>query len=116
MYDTAERIRLVKQRAGKMRQKRERRSLGALFVLCLILSLALLLTFASVTGGQRGASVREMMGATLMFEDAGAYVLVGIISFTAAVIITVLCLRQRHKAEMSRKDNSQQENSRMADE
>lgn len=110
MHDTAERIRLVKQRAGRLRQKRERRSLGALFVLCLILSLALVQTFASATRGRRGASVQEMMGASLMFEDAGAYVLVGILSFTAAVVITVLCLRHKHKEEMSQKDNPQQEN------
>ncbi len=116
MYDTAERIRLVKQRAGKLRQKRERRSLGALFALCLILSLALVQTFASVTRGRRGASVQEMMGASLMFEDAGAYVLVGILSFTAAVVITVLCLRHRHKTEMSRKNNSQHENSHLVGE
>ena len=93
MYDTAERIRLIKQRAGELRQKRDKRSLRALLVLCLILSLALVQAFASVTRGRRGASVHEMLGATLMFEDAGAYVLVGLLSFTVAVTITILGLR-----------------------
>ncbi len=116
MYDTAERIRLVRQRAGQLRQKREKRSQRALFALCLILSLALVQLFVVVTKGQRGTTVQEMMGASLMFEDAGAYVLVGILSFTAAVVITVLCLRHKHKEEMSRKDDSQKENQYSADE
>ena len=46
-----------------------------------------------------------------MFEDAGAYVLVGVLSFTAAVIVTVLGLRHRHKVEMSQKHNGQTKDS-----
>lgn len=97
MYDTAERLRQVKVRAEALRQKRERRALRALSLLCLALSFALIHTFTQVVRGQRGASVQQMLGATLMFEDAGAYVLVGVISFSAAVLITVLCLRRRYK-------------------
>jgi hypothetical protein len=116
MYDTAERIRLVRQRAGRLRQKREKRSLRTLCALCLILSFALVQAFSWMTRGQGGASVQEMLGATLMFEDAGAYVLVGVLSFTAAVTITGLCLRHRYKKAMSRKDHVQQENSHLRDE
>lgn len=97
MYDTSEKIRLIKRRAGVLCKKREKRSLRALFTLCLALSLALVLTFTAATRGRSGAFVQEMLGATLMFEDAGAYVLVGILSFTAAVISTILCLRHRKK-------------------
>lgn len=106
MYDTAERIRLVKQRAGELRQKREKRSLRALAALCLILSLVLVQVFVSVIKNQRGVSVQGTFGATLLFEDAGAYVLVGVLSFTAAVIITILCLRHRHRGEPSPEDHS----------
>lgn len=106
MYDTAERIRLVKQRAEELRQKREKRSLRALKALCLLLSLVLVQAYASVIRDQRGASVQGTFGATLLFEDAGAYVLVGVVSFTAAVIITILCLRRRHRGELSTEDHS----------
>ena len=111
MYDRAERIKLVKQRAGELRHKREKKSLRTLFALCLTLSLALVQAFALVIRGSRGAFVQEMFGATLMFEDAGAYVLVGVLSFTAAVIVTVLGLRHRHKVEMSQKHNAQTKDS-----
>jgi hypothetical protein len=57
--------------------KETKRSLKALFALCLTLSFGLVQTFIARAGGQGGAFVREMFGAILIFEDADAYVLVG---------------------------------------
>jgi hypothetical protein len=45
----------------------------------------------TVTGGFTASS--------LLGEDAGGYVLVGVISFVAAVCITVCCLKARNKEE-----------------
>ncbi len=115
MYDTAGRVKLIQQRAGQLQQKRDKRSLRALILLCLTLALGLVRTFAMLTGGQRTAFVQEMSGATLMYEDAGAYVLVGVLSFTAAVIITILCLRHRHKVEKSQNENSDQQDPDVAE-
>ena len=108
MYSTEERMRRVKERAGELRQRREKRSLWTLAALCLILSFALLQTFVLVTEGRRGVSVQNMLGATLMFEDAGLYVLVGVVSFTAAVLITILCLRCRYRGEITGKRDVQE--------
>ena len=36
-------------------------------------------------------------GAMLLREDAGGYVLVGVVSFTAAAVITTLCFRLRNR-------------------
>ena len=38
-----------------------------------------------------------MFGAMLLREDAGGYVLVGVISFAAAAAITALCFRLRNR-------------------
>ncbi len=108
MRDLADRMRLVKERARALREKREKRFLWALTALSLILSLALLQVLTEVTGGQRGASVQDMLGATLLYEDAGAYVLVGLVSFFLAVTITALCLRHRYKSLLSEKAGSQE--------
>lgn len=116
MHDTAERIRLIRQRADELRQKKDKRSQRLLLIFCLALSLALVQAFASVTRGRRGSSVQEMLGATLMFEDAGAYVLVGLLSFTVAVVITILCLRHRNKKEVSQTDHVQKEDSHLHEE
>ncbi|HZK42352.1 MAG TPA: hypothetical protein VFD14_05190 [Clostridia bacterium] len=107
MRDLADRIRLVKERARALRDKREKRFLWALTALSLMLSLALFQVLAGVTGDQRGASVQDMLGATLLYEDAGAYVLVGLVSFFLAVTITALCLRHRYKGVLSEKARNQ---------
>ena len=41
--------------------------------------------------------VPQMYGTTLLFEGAGGYVLVGVLAFAAAVLITVWGMNSRHK-------------------
>ena len=45
-----------------------------------------------------------MFGAMLLREDAGGYVLVGVASFTAAAVLTVVCMRL-HEREKREKNN-----------
>ena len=42
-----------------------------------------------------------MYGAILLHEGAGGYVLVAVISFTVAVVITALCIKFRKKGQKS---------------
>ena len=44
-------------------------------------------------------------GAMLLREDAGGYVLVAVVSFAAAVVITALCFRLRNR-ENQKKDGT----------
>lgn len=46
-----------------------------------------------------------VFGAMLLREDAGGYVLVGVVSFAAAAAITALCFRLRSR-ENRRKDGT----------
>ena len=46
-----------------------------------------------------------VFGAMLLREDAGGYVLVGVVSFAAAAAITALCFRLRNR-ENRRKDGT----------
>ena len=46
-----------------------------------------------------------VFGAMLLREDAGGYVLVAVVSFAAAVIITALCFQLR-KRENQKKDRT----------
>ena len=52
--------------------------------------------------GRSPGAVQGLNGATMLLENAGSYVLVGVICFIAAVVITVFCTRLR-------KNNKQQE-------
>ena len=103
MYDTTERVRRVKQTALRLIQKRERTVLRRLGTLYTVLALGL-------TGALRGvihapsSAVQGAYGATLLSDSAGGYVLVGVASFTAAAVLTVVCMRL-HEREKREKNN-----------
>ena len=77
MYDTTERVRRVKQTALRLIQKRERTALRRLGTLCTVLALGLTGALAHFIGGA---------------------------SFTAAAVLTVVCMRL-HEREKREKNN-----------
>ncbi|MFQ9128098.1 MAG: hypothetical protein ACLR4Z_16430 [Butyricicoccaceae bacterium] len=96
MYDTARRVALVKQRVQENTRRRQRREAISLSAVCMLLCAALMQTAGAVVGpGQTAAW--GAFGAMLLREDAGGYVLVGVVCFAAAVVITVLCFRLRNR-------------------
>ena len=104
MYDTARRVALVKQRVRENTRRRQRREAISLSAACMLLCAALMQTAGTVVGpGQTAAW--GAFGAMLLREDAGGYVLVGVVSFAAAVVITVLCFRLRIR-ENQKKDRT----------
>ena len=108
MYDTARRVALVKQRVRENNRRRQRRGIYGLNAACMLLCAALMQTAGTVVGpGQTAAW--GVFGAMLLREDAGGYVLVAVVSFAAAVVITALCFRLRSK-ENRRKDGTDKPN------
>jgi putative copper export protein len=104
MYDTARRVALVKQRVRENTRRRQRREVISLSAACILLCAALMQTAGTVVApGQTAAW--GVFGAMLLREDAGGYVLVAVVSFVAAVVITALCFRLRSK-ENRRKDGA----------
>ena len=104
MYDTVRRVALVKQRVRENTRRRQRREAISLSAACMLLCAALMQTAGTVVGpGQTAAW--GAFGAMLLREDAGGYVLVGVVSFAAAVVITVLCFRLRIR-ENQKKDRT----------
>ena len=104
MYDTARRVAFVKQRVRENNRRRQRREVISLSAACMLLCAALMQTAGTVVGpGQTAAW--GVFGAMLLREDAGGYVLVAVVSFAAAVVITALCFRLRSK-ENRRKDGT----------
>ena len=96
MYDTARRVALVKQRVRENTRRRQRRGIYGLSAMCMLLFAALMQTAGTVIGpGQPQAW--GVFGAMLLREDAGGYVLVAVVSFAAAVVITALCFRLRNR-------------------
>ena len=96
MYETARRVALVKQRVRKNTRRRQRRGVGGLSAVCLLLLAALMESAdALIAPGQTAAW--GAFGAMLLREDAGGYVLVAVVSFAAAAVITALCFRLRKR-------------------
>lgn len=108
MHGTAARVELVIRRARERARRREKKELRALGALCLALSAALICAMGAA-GGPEAAAVYGASGAMLLYEDAGGYVLVGLASFSAAVLITVLCIRSRDKSRKRGKTKEEKE-------
>lgn len=98
MYDTQTRVAMVTRRVTMLHRKRENRLAAMLSMLCLMLTGGLIGAIGAF-GDQGQGYVSGLYGATMLFEDAGGYVLVGVITFAAAVAITVLCIRHREKGK-----------------
>ena len=108
MYDTARRVTLVKQRVWENTRRRQRREVISLSAACILLCAALMQTAGTVVGpGQ--TSAWGVFGAMLLREDAGGYVLVAVVSFAAAAVITALCFRLR-KRENQKKGGADKPN------
>ena len=96
MYDTARRVALVKQRVRENTRRRQRREAISLSAACMLL-FAVLTQAADVFAVQGQTAAGGAFGAMLLREDAGGYVLVAVVSFAAAVVITALCFHLRKK-------------------
>ena len=104
MYDTARRVALVKQRVRENTRRRQRRGIYGRSAACMLLFAVLTQTAGTVVGpGQPEAW--GVFGAMLLRQDAGGYVLVAVVSFAAAVVITALCFRLRIR-ENQKKDGT----------
>ena len=99
MYDTEKRIELVKKRMHEYHRRQERRTVCRLSVLCTLLFLSLVGAMGIVQ--RKPINATGMYGAILLHEGAGGYVLVAVISFTVAVVITALCIKFRKRGQKS---------------
>ena len=104
MYDTARRVALVKQRVRENTLRRQRRGIYGLSAACMLLC-AVLTQAAGMVVRPGQTAAWGAFGAMLLREDAGGYVLVGVVCFAAAAAITALCFRLRSR-ENRRKDGT----------
>ena len=94
MYNTARRVALVKQRVRENTRRRQRCGIYGLSAACMLL-FAVLMQAADALIAPGQAAAWGSFGTMLLWEDAGGYVLVAVVSFAAAVVITALCFRLR---------------------
>uniref|UniRef100_UPI003FD72EE4 hypothetical protein n=2 Tax=Eubacteriales TaxID=186802 RepID=UPI003FD72EE4 len=98
---TARRVALVKQRVRENTRRKRQRGIYGLSAACMLLCAALMQTAGTVVGPGH-PEAWGAFGAMLLREDAGGYVLVAVVSFAAAVVITALCFRLRNRETQSK--------------
>ena len=108
MYDTARRVALVKQRVRENTRRKRQRGIYGLSAACMLLFAVLTQAAGTVIAPGQTAAWGSF-GAMLLREDAGGYVLVGVVSFAAAAAITALCFRLRNR-ENQKKDGADKPN------
>ncbi|MEG0839831.1 MAG: hypothetical protein RSF33_08530 [Hydrogenoanaerobacterium sp.] len=95
---TQYRVEQVLVRAKKLCLKREKHLLKGMSAMCLLLTISLVGAFGAVTSSLLpGTAEIAQFGAVLLWNGASAYVLIGVLAFTAGVAVTVLCLRMQRK-------------------
>ena len=99
MRTTEERIALLHKRANLLEKKRDRKVLSALGGLSFVLCVCLIAVLAEMNGMGHQAISGRFAGASLLGDQIGGYVLVAVLSFTAAMIITVICMRRRESTK-----------------
>ena len=87
MRTETERIATLHRRAGQLRQKRARRSAATWGGVSSLLLLQLLVLSVHINALPRAAP-DSFVGTSMLDESAGAYVLVGVLSFTLGVVLT----------------------------
>ena len=109
---TKERVESLHARMDALRRVRERRKTGLTGAACAVLLLCLVWLIFDGGTAHRGGSAGLYSGATMLFENAGGYVLAAIIAFMAGVLITAALLKKKKKTETPPGENSPESNQR----
>lgn len=106
MRNDSERINAMHERARLLKRERDLRINGILGTTSTLLLVAILVFTTLFGGGQHLIEDVGEAGSSLLDAGAGGYVLVAVVSFMIAVVITVLCIRWNNKRK-SREDKGQ---------
>lgn len=97
MKSQDERLRQLHTRAAELTEQKERRALNALRAVSVLLFVCMTGMIAVFSGLQNIAGPEGYTGSSLLDSTAGGYVLVAVLSFAAAVVITVICMKRKQK-------------------
>ena len=94
---TDERVTALHDKMDARRRRLEQRKTAVIGAAATVLGICRILFIYGVGMAYGIGTAGMSSGSMMLFENAGAYVLVAIIAFVAAVIITVLCIRYHNK-------------------
>jgi len=97
MRSTEERIDLMHAKVEEMRRDHDKKLIRIYGSASALMALLLIAFSAYVIGSPGTIMDADMAGTSMLSESAGGYVIVAVISFIIAVMVTVACLRLQHK-------------------
>lgn len=98
---TSERVEAMHERARLLRHARDKTINTVLGALSFLMLTGVILTAAFYGGGLHPVENSGPLGSSLLNEGVGGYVLVGVVSFMTAVVITVLCIKWKMRKKSS---------------
>ncbi len=102
-----ERVFVLHRKMEAARRRREKRKTGTMGAASLSLAACLAVLIFAEGPAHSGGTPGMFSGATMLFENAGGYVLLAVAAFMAGVVTTVLIKRsQRKKKEASEKEQT----------
>jgi uncharacterized membrane protein len=96
---TEERLSSLHARMEIRQRAKQRRETGMSGAVCAALAMCLLFLLYESSGTHPSGGPDMYCGSTMLFEDAGGYVLVAVIAFMIGVLVTVVLKRRRKKKE-----------------
>lgn len=98
MHDTQLRLERLEQAVELRKARRRMGEISVLSIVSCVLAMAELGLLVHLGDGVlRTTTQRYFFGASMLSDDVGGYVLVGVIAFALAVVFTVLCMKYRKK-------------------
>ena len=113
-YSIEEAWEKISERSRRLLLARSRRKAGLLAISCVLVVAALIMAVYGYakppTAGSITGDVYSYYGAFMLPNEAGGYILVGVLSFAVAVVMTLICLRFRDRNKSSTKDMEKADN------
>ena len=97
MRSQQERLEQLHIRAAELTEQKERRTLNALRAVSVFLFVCLAGVISVLGGFQNTGGPDDYTGSSLLDSSVGGYVLVAVLAFAAAIVITVICMKRKDK-------------------
>ena len=97
MKTKEERLEAVHAAAMEYRRKRDKQIISVLSVFSFFILAGIIRIMTGLNGLHESLQNSGFTGSSLLDSSVGGYVLVGVLSFAAAVIITVACIRYKRR-------------------
>lgn len=97
MMTGEERLSELHRRMKGLRKKRQSRMINAMGMVSTALFACLFIMIQCLGVGQFGMTSNLYSGSSLLYEEAGGYVLTAIVAFVVGTIVTVICVRKHNR-------------------